>query len=79
MIREKLAELYESEREWTKAAQMLSGIDLDSGIRSNVCFGSPWLECVRSVILIYFITSYVTECLMIRTSCQNVFRLLVSI
>ncbi|CAA6653569.1 unnamed protein product [Spirodela intermedia] len=33
VIREKLAELYESEREWSKAAQMLSGIDLDSGIR----------------------------------------------
>lgn len=33
IIREKLAELYESEQEWSKAAQMLSGIDLDSGIR----------------------------------------------
>lgn len=33
VIREKLAELYESEHEWSKAAQMLSGIDLDSGIR----------------------------------------------
>ncbi|PKA59925.1 COP9 signalosome complex subunit 4 [Apostasia shenzhenica] len=32
-FREKLAELYESERQWSKAAQMLSGIDLDSGIR----------------------------------------------
>ncbi|XP_054789593.1 COP9 signalosome complex subunit 4-like [Prosopis cineraria] len=34
IIREKLAELYESEQEWSKAAQMLSGIDLDSGMRS---------------------------------------------
>ncbi|KAH9610998.1 hypothetical protein KSS87_013229 [Heliosperma pusillum] len=32
-IREKLAELYESEEQWSKAAQMLSGIDLDSGMR----------------------------------------------
>ncbi|CAI0436194.1 unnamed protein product [Linum tenue] len=33
IIREKLAELYESERQWSLAAQMLSGIDLDSGMR----------------------------------------------
>ncbi|KAF5207821.1 Cop9 signalosome complex subunit [Thalictrum thalictroides] len=33
IIREKLAELYESEEQWSRAAQMLSGIDLDSGIR----------------------------------------------
>ncbi|GJS10495.1 COP9 signalosome complex subunit 4 [Tanacetum coccineum] len=33
VIREKLAELYESEELWSKAAQMLSGIDLDSGMR----------------------------------------------
>ncbi|EHA8586641.1 COP9 signalosome complex subunit 4 [Cocos nucifera] len=33
VIREKLAELYESEQQWSKAAQMLSGIDLDSGMR----------------------------------------------
>ncbi|GAB2224876.1 hypothetical protein Droror1_Dr00005654 [Drosera rotundifolia] len=33
VIREKLSELYESEQEWSKAAQMLSGIDLDSGMR----------------------------------------------
>ncbi|CAH2046727.1 unnamed protein product [Thlaspi arvense] len=33
VIREKLAGLYESEQEWSKAAQMLSGIDLDSGMR----------------------------------------------
>ncbi|KAK1652333.1 hypothetical protein QYE76_070138 [Lolium multiflorum] len=33
VIREKLAELYESEQQWSRAAQMLSGIDLDSGIR----------------------------------------------
>ncbi|TYG83026.1 hypothetical protein ES288_D01G136300v1 [Gossypium darwinii] len=32
-IREKLAELYESEQQWSKAAQILSGIDLDSGMR----------------------------------------------
>ncbi|KAA3453622.1 COP9 signalosome complex subunit 4-like [Gossypium australe] len=35
IIREKLAELYESEQQWSKAAQMLSGIDLDSGMRSE--------------------------------------------
>ncbi|XP_049362848.1 COP9 signalosome complex subunit 4 isoform X1 [Solanum verrucosum] len=33
IIREKLAELYESEQQWSKAAQMLSGIDLDSAMR----------------------------------------------
>ncbi|KAL6504404.1 COP9/signalosome complex subunit Csn4 [Orobanche gracilis] len=33
VIREKLAQLYESEQLWSKAAQMLSGIDLDSGMR----------------------------------------------
>ncbi|XVF63898.1 hypothetical protein PTKIN_Ptkin09bG0123500 [Pterospermum kingtungense] len=33
IIREKLAELYESEQQWSKAAQMLSGIDLDSRMR----------------------------------------------
>ncbi|KAG0455613.1 hypothetical protein HPP92_024905 [Vanilla planifolia] len=32
-FREKLAMLYESEKQWSKAAQMLSGIDWDSGIR----------------------------------------------
>ncbi|KAF9611657.1 hypothetical protein IFM89_034128 [Coptis chinensis] len=30
IIREKLAELYESEEQLSRAAQMLSGIDLDS-------------------------------------------------
>ncbi|KAL6008503.1 hypothetical protein ACLOJK_034015 [Asimina triloba] len=34
IIKEKLADLYESEHQWSRvAAQMLSGIDLDSGIR----------------------------------------------
>ncbi|KAK8647131.1 hypothetical protein V6N13_120887 [Hibiscus sabdariffa] len=33
IIREKIAQLYESEQQWSKAAQMLSGIDLDSGMR----------------------------------------------
>ncbi|KAL4576210.1 hypothetical protein LXL04_012301 [Taraxacum kok-saghyz] len=33
VIREKLAELYESEQLWSKAVQMLSSIDLDSGMR----------------------------------------------
>lgn len=33
IIREGLAELYENEEQWSKAAQMLSGIDLESGIR----------------------------------------------
>jgi hypothetical protein len=35
IIREKLAELYESEQQWSKAAQMLSGIDLDFGMMSE--------------------------------------------
>ncbi|KAM1388037.1 hypothetical protein ACFX2I_016208 [Malus domestica] len=34
IIREKVAELYESEQQWSKAAQMLSGINLDSGTRA---------------------------------------------
>lgn len=38
VIREKLAELYESEQQWSKAAQMLSGIDLDAGIRFKNMF-----------------------------------------
>lgn len=33
VIREKLADLYESEQQWSKAAHMLSGIDLDSAMR----------------------------------------------
>ncbi|KAH7439958.1 hypothetical protein KP509_04G084400 [Ceratopteris richardii] len=33
VIREGLAEVYVDEEEWSKAAQMLSGIDLESGIR----------------------------------------------
>ncbi|CAL5383599.1 unnamed protein product [Camellia sinensis] len=33
IIREKVADLYESEQQWSKAAQMLSGIDLDSAMR----------------------------------------------
>ena len=36
VIREKLAALYESEQEWSRAAQMLSGIDLDSGMRYDI-------------------------------------------
>ncbi|CAH8384515.1 unnamed protein product, partial [Eruca vesicaria subsp. sativa] len=35
VIREKLVALYESEQDWSRAAQMLSGIDLDSGVRYN--------------------------------------------
>jgi hypothetical protein len=31
LIREQLAELYEGQEEWSKAAQTLAGIDLDSG------------------------------------------------
>ncbi|XP_047325657.1 COP9 signalosome complex subunit 4 [Impatiens glandulifera] len=33
IIREKLADLYESEHQWSRAAQMLGGIDLDSAMR----------------------------------------------
>ena len=38
VIREKLAELYEFEQQWSRAAQMLSGIDLDSGVRYKQSF-----------------------------------------
>eukprot|EP00879_Flechtneria_rotunda_P003196 GHRR01003419.1.p1 GENE.GHRR01003419.1~~GHRR01003419.1.p1 ORF type:complete len:398 (+),score=130.77 GHRR01003419.1:295-1488(+) len=34
LIREKLAELLEEKEEWSKAAQVLAGIDLDSGVRA---------------------------------------------
>lgn len=33
LIRERLAELHEAEEDWSKAAQTLAGIDLDSGMR----------------------------------------------
>ena len=33
MLREGLAKLYQEEQLWSRAAQMLAGIDLDSGIR----------------------------------------------
>jgi hypothetical protein len=33
IIRENLAELHEAEEDWSKAAQVLAGIDLDSGAR----------------------------------------------
>ena len=33
VVREALAALYEKEEEWSKAAQALAGIDLDSGAR----------------------------------------------
>lgn len=34
-IREQLAEALEADEDWAKAAQVLSGIDLDSGVRSS--------------------------------------------
>jgi hypothetical protein len=50
MIREKLAELYESEQQWSKAAQMLSGIDLDFGMRSE-----SKILCCCFLFIFYFI------------------------
>ncbi|XBI22265.1 hypothetical protein VPH35_063297 [Triticum aestivum] len=44
VIREKVAELYESEQQWLRAAQMLSGIDLDSGIRLKQAFVSVYMS-----------------------------------
>ena len=44
MIREKFVELYESEQQWSRAAQMLSGIDLDSGIRLKQAFVSLYMS-----------------------------------
>lgn len=41
-IREQLAKLLEDEEEWTKAAQTLAGIDLDSGLPIlKQCFPLP--------------------------------------
>lgn len=34
LLRERLAALFEKEEQWTKAAQVLQGIDLDSGVRT---------------------------------------------
>ena len=34
-VREQLAGLLEKEEEWSKAAQTLAGIDLDSGMQST--------------------------------------------
>jgi hypothetical protein len=50
IIREKLAELYESEQQWSKAAQMLSGIDLDFGMMSE----SKILRCFYFFIFYSF-------------------------
>lgn len=36
-VREHLANLLEKEEEWSKAAQTLAGIDLDSGARECKC------------------------------------------
>lgn len=33
LIREQLSEVYQQQEEWSKAAQALAGIDLDSGMR----------------------------------------------
>ena len=33
-LRENLAALLEAEEQWTQAAQVLAGIDLDSGVRT---------------------------------------------
>lgn len=49
-IREGLAELYEYEEQWSKAAQMLSGIDLESGIRYDYLVYRP---CVYSEYLTF--------------------------
>lgn len=57
VIREKLAELYESEEQWSKAAQMLSGIDLDSGMRSQSF--QPYLP----VCLNYYKSAKIWKCL----------------
>lgn len=41
-VREHLANLLEKEEEWSKAAQTLAGIDLDSGV---LVFGYPDWRC----------------------------------
>lgn len=48
LIREKLAELLEKEEEWTKAAQVLAGIDLDSGTESGQDLGAGGLDREQS-------------------------------
>ncbi|KAF9618081.1 hypothetical protein IFM89_000032 [Coptis chinensis] len=46
IIREKLAELYELEEQWSRVAQMLSGIDLDSGIRHTSSLKFIQIACL---------------------------------
>lgn len=54
-IREGLAELYEYEEQWSKAAQMLSGIDLESGIRYDYLVYRQYdiWQCVYSEYLTF--------------------------
>lgn len=59
VIREKLAGLYESEQEWSKAAQMLSGIDLDSGMR----YGSEQQILVPPYVLFSCLFGFVVFCI----------------
>ena len=44
-VREHLANLLEKEEEWSKAAQTLAGIDLDSGVR---IFRYPMWHCATA-------------------------------
>ena len=39
LLREQLADVYAQEEDFSKAAQLLSGIDLDSGAAPAVCCG----------------------------------------
>jgi len=57
IIREKLAELYESEQQWSKAAQMLSGIDLDSGMRSEISFAFQYFFVHLHFFCLWYETS----------------------
>lgn len=69
IIREKLAGLYESEQQWSKAAQMLSGIDLDSGMRSE----SKILSCCYYYYFYSFKEVIVMNILFFFVFCFNYF------
>ncbi|KAA3453621.1 COP9 signalosome complex subunit 4-like [Gossypium australe] len=86
IIREKLAELYESEQQWSKAAQMLSGIDLDSGMRSEstILFsvsddGCSGIYSFLSIDGTFIFVIWLSGSLMTHSDCRNVSKLLVYI
>lgn len=84
IIREKLADLYESEEQWSKAAQMLSGIDLDSSMRSEskLLLFCSWNQLLQHswhnlpIGNLYLFVLSLSEWLTINSGCQSASKLL---